>query len=273
MVRLSRPHWEVGRPSLAQTPLLECRPTRDWPGVRMPCVSTGALRSWRDGDARAAIVGFVERVTGDDGSSAVPVEDRVAVFDNDGTLWCEKPMPIQLDFILRRLVDMAEAKPELHERQPWKAAHERDYGRFGAAMTEHYTGTTPMCGPWQQAFGCPWRDHRRRFRGAGKQLPSQHGPSDARSRVPAMCLRADGRAAPLLGGQRFLEVVSMRNDWTTVFRARLSATAVGTVWRDTLVALCPMRTIRYVVRFRAEEALSWEIDDESQDEIGFVPTR
>ena len=40
----------------------------------------------------------------------MPTEERVAVFDNDGTLWCEKPMPIQLDFILRRLFEMAEAK-------------------------------------------------------------------------------------------------------------------------------------------------------------------
>ena len=40
----------------------------------------------------------------------MPVDERVAVFDNDGTLWCEKPMPIQLDFILRRLVEMAEAE-------------------------------------------------------------------------------------------------------------------------------------------------------------------
>ena len=55
------------------------------------------------------------------------------MFDNDGTLWCEKPMPIQLDFILRRLVEMAEAEPELRDRQPWKAAYERDYGWLGAA--------------------------------------------------------------------------------------------------------------------------------------------
>jgi phosphoserine phosphatase len=70
----------------------------------------------------------------------VPTEERVAVFDNDGTLWCEKPMPIQLDFILRRLVEMAEAKPELRDRQPWKAACERDYGWLGALMAEHYAG-------------------------------------------------------------------------------------------------------------------------------------
>ena len=92
------------------------------------------LPSWNDGTARRAIEEFVQD------SSAVPADERVAVFDNDGTLWCEKPMPIQLDFILRRLVEMAEAKPELRDRQPWKAAYERDYAWLGALMAEHYAG-------------------------------------------------------------------------------------------------------------------------------------
>ena len=100
----------------------------------------GGLSSWRDGPAKQAIVTFVARVCGEDGSEPVPVADRLAVFDNDGTLWCEKPMPIQLDFILRRLVEMAEADPALRERQPWKAAHERDYDWLSALMAEHYAG-------------------------------------------------------------------------------------------------------------------------------------
>ena len=76
----------------------------------------------------AAVVDFVERVTG---RREFRREERVAVFDNDGTLWCEKPMPIQADFILRRLHEMAEADPELRDRQPWKAAYEQDYGWLG----------------------------------------------------------------------------------------------------------------------------------------------
>jgi phosphoserine phosphatase len=100
----------------------------------------GELASWRDGPARQAIVAFVAHVCGEDGSEPVPVEERLAVFDNDGTLWCEKPMPIQLDFILRRLVEMAEADPGLRERQPWKAAHERDYGWLSQLMDQHYAG-------------------------------------------------------------------------------------------------------------------------------------
>jgi phosphoserine phosphatase len=62
------------------------------------------------------------------------------VFDNDGTLWCEKPMPIQADFILRRLFEMAEADPALRGRQPWKAAYERDYGWLGKVVADHYAG-------------------------------------------------------------------------------------------------------------------------------------
>ena len=62
------------------------------------------------------------------------------MFDNDGTLWCEKPMPIQLDFILQRLVAMAQEKPELQERQPFKAAFEHDFGWFGKVMADHYAG-------------------------------------------------------------------------------------------------------------------------------------
>jgi len=96
---------------------------------------TGVLVSWNDGAAKRAIVEFVERIVSD-----VPVEERVAVFDNDGTLWCEKPMPIQADFILSRLFEMAEADPELRERQPWKAAHERDHAWLGAVIAEHYAG-------------------------------------------------------------------------------------------------------------------------------------
>jgi phosphoserine phosphatase len=94
------------------------------------------LASWNEGASKAALVDFVERVT----AAGVPPEERVAVFDNDGTLWCEKPLPIQADFILRRLYEMAEADPALRDKQPWKAAHERDYGWLGAVMDEHYAG-------------------------------------------------------------------------------------------------------------------------------------
>jgi phosphoglycolate phosphatase-like HAD superfamily hydrolase len=97
---------------------------------------TDALNSWNPGAARRAVVDFVERTLSDD----VPVEERIAVFDNDGTLWCEKPMPIQADFIFRRLFEMAHADPDVRDRQPWKAAYERDYGWLGTVLAEHYAG-------------------------------------------------------------------------------------------------------------------------------------
>jgi phosphoglycolate phosphatase-like HAD superfamily hydrolase len=98
-----------------------------------------ALASWRDGPTKESILTFVRSVSGD-GPDFVPEGERVAAFDNDGTLWCEKPMPIQLDFILRRLFAMAGAQPDLRERQPWKAAYERDYGWMGALVAQHYAG-------------------------------------------------------------------------------------------------------------------------------------
>jgi hypothetical protein len=92
------------------------------------------MATWSDGAAKQAIVTFVERAV------SVPVQERVAVFDNDGTLWCEKPLPIQADFILRRLSEVAQADPQLRDRQPWKAAYERDYGWLGTVVAEHYAG-------------------------------------------------------------------------------------------------------------------------------------
>ncbi len=101
---------------------------------------TDPLSTWREGAAKDAIRDFVARTCAEDSVDVVAQADRVAVFDNDGTLWCEKPMPIQLDFILRRLAEMAEADPTLRDRQPWKAARTRDYGWLARVMAEHYAG-------------------------------------------------------------------------------------------------------------------------------------
>lgn len=98
------------------------------------------LPSWAPTPTRQAIVDFVAAVTDESGPGYVPPAERVAVFDNDGTLWCEKPMPVELGFILRRFAEMAEADPALRERQPWRAAREKDYAWLGNALTAHYHG-------------------------------------------------------------------------------------------------------------------------------------
>jgi len=98
------------------------------------------LASWNDGASRSAIVDFVDRVTDEGNADFVPPAERIAVFDNDGTLWCEKPMPIELGFILQRLAAMAEQDASLRERQPWQAAYDKDYAWLGGVITKHYQG-------------------------------------------------------------------------------------------------------------------------------------
>lgn len=94
------------------------------------------LPSWNNGAAKRVIVEFVERTV----ASAVPIEERIATFDADGTLWSEKPIPVQVDFILRRLAEMAKEDPRLRDRQPWKAAYGHDSDWLATAITEHYAG-------------------------------------------------------------------------------------------------------------------------------------
>jgi hypothetical protein len=80
------------------------------------------LDSWKDTATTEAIRTYVEQL-----AAELPPEERVAVFDNDGTLWCEKPMPVELGFILRKLAAAAEREEGLRGHQPWKAAYEKDY--------------------------------------------------------------------------------------------------------------------------------------------------
>ena len=103
-------------------------------------VAEALLLSWRDTPTRAAIMSFVDAVTDEGGSGFVVPAERVAVFDNDGTLWSEKPIPIQLDFTLYRMAELAEADPSIKNSQPYKAALARDYHWLGEAMVKHYDG-------------------------------------------------------------------------------------------------------------------------------------
>jgi phosphoglycolate phosphatase-like HAD superfamily hydrolase len=98
------------------------------------------LKSWNDGAARKAIVDFVQKVTAAGSPDFVPPAERIATFDNDGTLWCEKPLPIQLDFILRRLAEVANDNPALRQQQPWKSAVDKDPSWLGSVINKHYAG-------------------------------------------------------------------------------------------------------------------------------------
>ena len=100
---------------------------------------TEVLPSWAESASRARIIDFVERVSGD-GDGAVPAAERVAVFDNDGTSWTEKPMPTQLHYIVQQWAAAAAADPALAERQPYAAAVKRRLRLVGGAVTKHYSG-------------------------------------------------------------------------------------------------------------------------------------
>ena len=84
------------------------------------------LSAWRDGGAKRAILDFVARVTTVGHPDFVPPADRIAVFDNDGTLWVEQPLPVQACFVLDRIRALAPQHPEWRTQQPFKAALEGD---------------------------------------------------------------------------------------------------------------------------------------------------
>jgi phosphoserine phosphatase len=84
------------------------------------------LPSWNDGAAKKSITDFVARVTAQSGPDFVPVEQRIATFDNDGTLWVEQPIYVQLAFALDRVREMAPMHPEWKTTQPFQAVLEGD---------------------------------------------------------------------------------------------------------------------------------------------------
>lgn len=84
------------------------------------------LPTWRDGAAKLAILDFVTRVTTVGHPDFVPPADRIAVFDNDGTLWAEQPLPVQACFVLDRIRALAPSHPEWRSEQPFKAVLDGD---------------------------------------------------------------------------------------------------------------------------------------------------
>src|SRR4051794_41976228 len=101
---------------------------------------TEQLPSWTDGPARGAIVDFVASVTTPGGATFVPPADRIATFDNDGTLWLEKPMYFQLQEGLGALAAMVAATPEVGDRQPFKAVQESDLAWLQQVGADYASG-------------------------------------------------------------------------------------------------------------------------------------
>ncbi len=96
-------------------------------------VAKDSLPSWNEGPAKQAIVDFVAAVTDEKGKDYVEPVDRIAVFDNDGTLWVEYPMYTQVLFAFERVKELAPQHPEWKTTQPFKALLEGDMKTVGAS--------------------------------------------------------------------------------------------------------------------------------------------
>ncbi|MGY3392980.1 hypothetical protein ACVWW6_005571 [Bradyrhizobium sp. USDA 3311] len=98
----------------------------------MAQTQAGPLPSWKEGPTKASIVDFVARVTENGGPYFVPPDQRIATFDNDGTLWIEQPMYVQLAFALDRVKVLAPMHPEWKDKQPFAAVLNGDLKALAA---------------------------------------------------------------------------------------------------------------------------------------------
>jgi phosphoserine phosphatase len=116
-----------------------------------PARAADPLPSWNDGPAKKAILDFVGRVTKEGSPDFVPVADRIATFDNDGTLWCEHPMYVQMAFVIDRVKALAPRHPHWKETHPFKAILAGDLEAIASAgegalvdlLKETHAGMTP----------------------------------------------------------------------------------------------------------------------------------
>ena len=92
----------------------------------VPIEYSDPLPSWNDGNTKSSIIEFVNDVTDQNSSNYIKVQERIAVFDNDGTLWTEQPIYFQIQFVIDRIKEMAKDHPEWNEKQPYKAVIEND---------------------------------------------------------------------------------------------------------------------------------------------------
>lgn len=99
-------------------------------GLASRAFANDPLPSWNETGTKHAIINSVDRVTKQGSPDYVSPQDRVATFDNDGTLWCEKPLYIHLMANLDRFKELMEANPELGRREPYRAIATKNLGYF-----------------------------------------------------------------------------------------------------------------------------------------------
>ncbi len=172
---------------------------------------TPALASWNDGPAKQAIVSFVKEVTDKSGSKYVEPQDRIATFDQDGTLWVEHPLYTQATFALTRVHELAPQHPEWKQRQPFKAVLANDraaMANFSESDWEAILAAT-HAGMTTEAFQALVKQWL-----ATAKHPRFHQPYTALVYQPMLevmdYLRANGFKTYIVtgGGQEFVRVYS-----------------------------------------------------------------
>jgi len=117
----------------------------------MSILNEDTLKSWNDGPVKQSILDFLKS-SEEEGLNYVKPADRIATFDNDGTLWVEKPMPVQLDFLFRAFAIAAHNDPSLASKQPYKAILERDETFFQKALEQNPEAIMAL----EDAFAREW---------------------------------------------------------------------------------------------------------------------
>jgi len=84
------------------------------------------LPSWNDSQTKQAILDFVAKCSGENSPDYIPPAERIAAFDNDGTLWVEQPAPAQTGLLIGKLVDQVRANPALAAEEPYKGIVTKD---------------------------------------------------------------------------------------------------------------------------------------------------
>ena len=172
---------------------------------------TPALASWNDGPAKQAIVSFVKEVTDKSGTKYVEPQDRIATFDQDGTLWVEHPLYTQATFALARVHDLAPEHPEWKQRDPFKAVLANDLAamaKFSESDWEIILAAT-HAGMTTEAFQALVKEWL-----ATARDPRFHQPYTALVYQPMLelmdYLRANGFKTYIVtgGGQEFVRVYS-----------------------------------------------------------------
>jgi phosphoserine phosphatase len=140
------------------------------------------LPSWNDTPAKQAILDFVEKANTEGSPDYIPPAERIAAFDNDGTIWVEQPAPAQTGFLFRKLVEQVKANPSLATEDPYKAIVTQDpvflqgmaqqvpevVITFLSGVGKAWEGTTPesyeaevqayLAASMHPRWGCPWTD-------------------------------------------------------------------------------------------------------------------